>query len=221
MRGCRQYCLDADTGEELWSIAFANGGGKAIADGTLVAGNEYDEITYAFDKGQTATTVEAPMTAITAGDSVVIQGTVTDQSPAQTGTAAIADEYMSLWMEYLHMQKPRPTNATGVEVTIDAVDPNNNFIHIGTATSDASGLFHYGWKTPDVPGEYTIIATFAGSGSYGASYAETAIGVTEAPAATPTPTPLTLPPYETYTIGAAIAVIIAIAIAVILILRKK
>jgi hypothetical protein len=113
-----------------------------------------------------------------------------------------------------------PMNVKGVEVTLDAVDPNGNFVHIDTVTSDMSGMFKKMF-TPDVPGEYTIIATFAGSGSYGASYAETAIGVTEAPAATPTPTPLTLPPYETYTIGAAIAVIIAIAIAVILILRKK
>ena len=38
------------------------------------------------------------------------------------------------------MQKPIPANATGVEVTLDAVDPNGNFIHLGTATSDMSGL---------------------------------------------------------------------------------
>jgi hypothetical protein len=76
------------------------------------------------------------------------------------------------------------------------------------------------WE-PDIPGKYTLIATFMGSESYYASYAETAFGVTEAPPATPTPTPLVLPPYETYTIGAAVAVIIAIAIVGILILRKK
>jgi LPXTG-motif cell wall-anchored protein len=44
---------------------------------------------------------------------------------------------------------------------------------------------------PPTQGEYTIIATFSGSDSYGSSYAETAIGVTEAPspAVLPTSTP--------------------------------
>jgi hypothetical protein len=66
-----------------------------------------------------------------------------------------------------------------------------------------------------------IIATFAGSESYYASYAETYAVVTEAPAATPTPTPLTLPPTETYFAVSTIAIIIAIAIVGILLLRKK
>ena len=114
-----------------------------------------------------------------------------------------------------------PTNATGVEVTLDTIDPNGNFVHIGTVTSDTSGLFSYMWPTPNVPGKYTVIATFAGSESYYASYAETAMGISEAPAATSTPAPTVLPPYESYTIGAAVAVIIAVAIATILILRKR
>jgi hypothetical protein len=38
------------------------------------------------------------------------------------------------------------------------------------------------WEPP-VPGEYTIIATFAGSEAYAASYAETSMGVEEAPRA--------------------------------------
>ena len=83
-------------------------------------------------------------------------------------------------MEYLYEQQAMPTNAKGVEVTLDAIDPNNNFVHIGTATSDTSGLFSYVF-TPEIPGKYTIIATFAGSKSYYSSYAETAIGVSEAP----------------------------------------
>jgi outer membrane protein assembly factor BamB len=221
MRGCRLFSLNATTGEEIWHIAFGGGGAKSIADGKLIACNEYDLYTYCFDKGETATTVEAPMTAITAGDTVVIRGTVTDQSPAQAGTPAIAEASMREWMEYLHMQKPMPTNATGVTVTIDAVDPNNNFIHIGTATSDISGLYSYAWKTPNVPGKYTIITTFEGSESYYASYKESAMAVTEAPAATPTPTPLALPPTETYFAVSTIAIIIAIAIVGILLLRKK
>jgi outer membrane protein assembly factor BamB len=223
-RGTPLACVDIETGEELWSVPFYASHwatNPAIADGYLVYMNAYDNQIYCFGKGPSTTTVEAPMTAVTVGDSVVIQGTVTDQSAGAKGTPAIADESMSQWMEYLYMQQPMPTTATGVQVTIDAVDPNNNFVHIGTATSDTDGVFSYAWKTPDVPGKYTIIATFEGSESYYASYAQTAMVVTEAPAATPTPTPLTLPPYESYTIGAAIAIIIAIAIIGILILRKK
>ena len=237
-KGEKIYCLNATTGELIYSMlswAGQSGGPgdstSILADGYLVYYNYYDNQLYCVGKGPSATTVEAPMTAITAGDSVVIQGSVTDiatgakKSEQATrfpkGVPAVSDASMSAWMAYVYMQQPYPTSVTGVEVTIDAVDPNGNFIHIGTPTSDASGLFHYAWKTPDVPGEYTIIATFMGSESYYASYTETAMVVSEAPAATPTPTPLTLPPYETYTIGAAIAVIIAIAIVGILLLRKR
>jgi hypothetical protein len=162
----------------------------------------------------------------------VIQGTVTDISPGTEeyalrarfphGVSAVADENMTAWMEYVYMQYPLPADVVGVEVTLDAVDSNGNFVHLGTATSDTSGAFSYAWTTPDIPGKYTIIATFPGSKSYYASYAETAAVVTEAPAAPATPEPAApLPPYEMYTIGAAIAVIIAVAIATILILRKR
>jgi hypothetical protein len=223
--GAKLYCINATSGELLWSVydfPTTNSASAALADGYLVEPNAYDNQIYCFGKGPSATTVEAPLTAITAGDSVVIQGTVTDQSAGAKGTPAIADDSMSAWMEYLYMQQPMPTNATGVEVTIDAVDPNNNFIHIGTATSDTSGLYSHAWKTPNVPGKYTLIATFMGSESYYASYKETAMVVTEAPAPpAPTPTPLVLPPYETYMTVAVVVLLIAIAIAVILILRKK
>jgi hypothetical protein len=171
------------------------------------------------------------MTAITAGDSVVIQGRVIDISPGTeqpeqaarfpNGVPCVTDDNMGGWMEFVYMQKPCPVNVTGVEVTIDAVDPNNNFINIGTATTDGFGLLSYAWKTPDVPGKYTVIATFQGSESYYASYSETAMIVQEAPAASPTPTPLVLPPYENYTIAAVVILLIAIAIVGILLLRKK
>jgi hypothetical protein len=162
----------------------------------------------------------------------VIQGTVNDISPGTkedaltlrfpSGVAAVSDASMSDWMLYVYKQFARPSNATGVEVTLDAVDPNGNFVHIGTATSDSSGLFNYAWPTPDIPGKYLVIATFAGSKSYYASYAETAIVVSEAPPATPTPTPAApLPPYEMYTIGTGVAIIIAVAIVGLLLLRKR
>jgi hypothetical protein len=83
-----------------------------------------------------------------------------------------------------------------------------------------SGLFKKTF-TPEVPGEYTVIATFAGSASYYGSYAETAISVLEAPA--PTEAPAYPQPIDnTLTIvGVGIAMIIAVAIAAVLILRKK
>jgi hypothetical protein len=171
------------------------------------------------------------MTAITAGDTAVIQGTVTDQSAGakakvQTGefnvVPAVSDDSMNAWMQYIYQQQPIPKSAAGVTVTLDAIDPNNNFVHLGTATTDTSGTFGYAWTTPNVPGKYTIIATFEGSNSYYASYAEANAFVSEAPAPpAPTPTPLVLPPYETYMTVAVVVVLIAIAIAVILILRKK
>jgi outer membrane protein assembly factor BamB len=235
-RGAPFICLNATTGEEVWSLegGFRQsywGGLAIIGDSIIATVDTYDNRIYAIGKGPSATTVEAPMAAITQGSSVVIRGTVTDISAGTkqkeqaarfpNGVPAVSDASMSAWMKYMYMQFPRPANATGVEVTLDAVDPNGNWVHIGTATSDTSGTFSYQW-TPDVPGKYTVIATFAGSESYYASYAETAIGVDEAPAAPAAPEPAApLPPYETYTIGAAIAIIIAVAIATILILRKR
>jgi hypothetical protein len=123
-------------------------------------------------------------------------------------------------MEYLYEQQALPSDAKGVEVTLDAIDPNNNFVHIGTVTSDLSGTFGYAF-TPEVPGKYTIIATFAGSKSYNSAYAETYINVEDAPPA-PEPEPqVTLPPTETYIGAATIAIIAAIAIVGFLLYRKK
>jgi hypothetical protein len=122
-------------------------------------------------------------------------------------------------MEYLYMQQAMPKNATGVEVTLDTIDPNGNFVHIGTATSDMSGLFSHMF-TPEVPGKYTIIATFAGSASYFSSYAETAIGVDEAPPVSPPPE-YPQPIDNTMTIiGATIAIIIAVALVGVWIKKK-
>jgi hypothetical protein len=141
-------------------------------------------------------------------------GTVTDQSPSGRqninggldfmlkGTPAISDEDMQAWMEYMFMQREFPANAKGVQVHLTATDPNGNFQDIGTATSDTSGNFGLAW-TPPVPGVYKVTATFAGSKSYGGSFATTYFNVqpaaaTSPAAATPTPQPtLTAPPPTT------------------------
>jgi hypothetical protein len=235
-RGGPYICVNATSGEEIWRVngMFREtrwGGNGIIADSIIATMDTYDQRVYAIGKGPSATTVTAPGIGVTAGDSLVITGTVTDISPGTeeyaltarfpNGVPAVSDASMSDWMLYVYKQFSYPSNATGVEVTLDAIDPNGNFVHLGTATSDASGTFSFEWKTPDIPGKYTIIATFAGSKSYYASYAETAAVVTEA---APTPSPPQYPvPYD-YTmaiIGAAIAVIIAVAIATILLLRKR
>jgi hypothetical protein len=221
-RGWRLWALNATTGEYIWDIS-GGGAAGAIADGYLTYDNKYDGYMYVFGKGPSVTTVSAPQTAITQGQSIVLTGTVLDQSPAQPETPCVSAASMTQWMEYLHMQKPMPTNVTGVPVTLDVIDSNGNYRNIATVTTDASGTFSYMWK-PDIPGKYTLIATFAGSESYGSSWAQTAFGVTEAaPTASPYPV-VNLPPTEMYFAISTVAIIIAIAVVgalLALLLRRK
>jgi len=189
-RGARMYCVNGSNGALLWSISgWFEAGAPAGADGYMAAINGYDNQLYCFGKGNTQTTVDAPMTGVTLGNNVVIRGTVTDQSPGQTclgipaaGTPAIADESMSEWMEYLYMQQPCPEDAEGVEVVLTTFDPNGNTYEIGRTTSSDRGTFGCEVDLP-VTGLYKIIATFEGSESYYRSYAETYINVGEAPSA--------------------------------------
>jgi hypothetical protein len=229
----QNVCCQHDTGKEEWNIdgfyGEAHSGGHAIADGYLIAHNMYDNQVYIVGKGRSGTTISAPNTVQTLGTGVLLQGTVTDQSPGQTclgipaaGTPAISDASMTQWMSYLYMQKQKPSNATGVPVSLDTIDPNGNYVHIGDVTSDVNGMFKKTW-TPEIPGEYTIIATFAGSKSYFRSDAVTALSVTEAaPTATPIPA-VNLPPTEMYIAAATAAIIVAIAVvgALILIAVRK
>jgi hypothetical protein len=233
-KGEKLHVIDAETGEAVWNV-LGWMDYPTISDGYVVTYNGYDGQLYTFGKGQTATTVTAPNMGVPLGSSVMITGTVTDQSPGAPGTPAIADEYMSEWMEYLYMQQPLPAIETvpvpegemkGVMVKLETLDPNNNFYEIGTVTSDASGMYKLLWEPP-VPGEYTIIATFEGSESYYSSYAETAIGVTEATSPAkpiePEPTEPTEAPLITTELAIILAaVIIALALlAGFYIIRKR
>jgi hypothetical protein len=234
-RGPNLRCINASNGAELWKILYFGGSlfagnTAAIADGFLLALNFFDNQIYCFGKGPSATTVTVQDDVITEGSSVLIKGTVTDQAPGATemaqklgyvnGVPAISDEDQQAWMEYLYEQQSMPKNAKGVEVTLDTLDPNGNFIHIDTVTSDMSGGFKKLW-TPEVPGEYTVIATFAGTKSYYSSYAQTYVGVLQAPPGSPAPEPEPpLPPFDMYILAATVAIIIAIAIATIII-RKR
>jgi hypothetical protein len=86
------------------------------------------------------------------------------------------------------MQQPFPANATGVPVEIDVLDSNGNYRNIGIATSDLSGKFSFTW-TPDIQGDFTVIASFHGSIVLSCSEAFTASAPapTAAPIATATP----------------------------------
>ncbi len=239
-RGADLRCINATDGTEIWKIldwgaGMAAGTGVYIADGYLLNLNSYDQSLYCFGKGPSGTTISAPQTVPVLGSSILLTGTVTDQTKSGRlntnylldfslqGTPAISDESMQSWMEYMFEQQSKPTNATGVPVSIITIDPNGNYIHIADVTSDSSGQYAYKF-TPEIPGTYQITATFEGSKSYYGSSGQTYLSVGDsAPTASPYPE-ITLPPTETYILAAAIAIILAIAIgfiATILILRKR
>ncbi len=183
--GWRLHAIDAATGQAVWNISFI-GLAPIIADGRALSLNYFDNRIYCFALGPSATTVAASPKIVEQGSSVLIEGTVTDQSPGAKGTPAIADESMSAWMEYVYEQHEIPGTATGVSVILTAVDPNGNAQEIGKVVSDMTGSYSMMWK-PQLVGKYTIVATFAGSASYGSSYAQTSVGV-EAAKAAPAPT---------------------------------
>ena len=115
----------------------------------------------------------------------------------------------------------------GVPVSIDAIDPNGNPVHITTVTSEGySGTFAYTWA-PTIAGNYKVTATFAGDDSYGSSFATTyatVVAATTTTTPTPTASPLNLATTTdlmTYIVAGVIAIIIAIAIVGVLMLRKR
>jgi outer membrane protein assembly factor BamB len=237
-RGAPYICLNATTGEEIWRIdGLARqtfwGGHSIIGDSIIATQDSYSQCVYAIGKGPSATIVSAPDVGIELGKSVLVRGTVTDVSPGTkddalkmrfpNGVPAVSDESMSDWMLYVYKQFDRPADAVGVEVVVSVLDPNNNVYEIGTATSDEDGFFSVAF-TPEVPGKYTVIASFAGSGAYYGSHAKTAINVEEAPAATPEPTPMPASAADLYLVPGIAGIIVAIAVVgaiIVLMLRKR
>jgi len=224
-KGLRVSAVNATTGEELWTLLGSMGYPPRqwypVADGFIVYHNMYDGQLYSIGKGPSALTVEAPMTAATLGQSIVIRGTVTDIASGTTqneqaarfpnGVPCVSDESQAEWMEYVYMQKPKPTNTTGIPISIDVIDSNGNYRNIGITTSDDRGMFTYTWR-PDIEGSYKVIATFAGSESYYPSNAETSFAVDPIPAtATPQPTPQTSMA-DLYFLPMSIATILAVVV---------
>jgi hypothetical protein len=234
-RGAPFICLNATTGEVIWRAdgLFRQtewGGRSIIGDSIIATQDTYDQRIYAIGKGPSATTVTAGPEVSVHGSSVLVKGMVTDISPGTeeyaltarfpNGVPAVADENMSDWMLYVYKQFERPADAVGVEVVLSVLDPNNNYYEVGRTTSDSDGFFSCAF-TPEVPGEYTIIATFEGSKAYYGSHAKTAVNVEEAPQPTPAPTPTPAPMTDTYVLGTGIAILIAVVVGFALLLLRK
>ena len=225
-KGYRVRCIDIANGEEKWTIFGYSSGGissaMAVADGYLVHLNLYDFLIYCFGKGPSATTVTVQDDVVSWGDNILIKGMVTDISPGteqdvQTkrfpnGVPAIADEYMTEWMEYVYMQKPIPGDAQGVTVKLYAIDPNGNYQDIGEVASDLWGNYAIDWKPP-VEGKYTVIAEFSGTESYWRSSDSTYFMV--GPAATPS-VPIEQEATEAPLITTELAIITTVAVACII-----
>jgi len=231
--GAQQLAINTTTGELVWSIlSFTGRVPTACADGYLIQWNCFDSQIYSIGKGPTQTAVTASPKVSEQGNLVLVEGTVMDISAGTkdsdrtarfpNGVPAVSDISQSAWMEYVYMQQPKPTNATGVPVVVSVLDPNGNTYVVGTTTSDVSGHYKLTF-VPEVSGEYSVIATFGGTESYWGSSSETAIAVVDA-AATAAPQATVAPSAaDLYFIpaiaGLFIAIIVVIAL-VALVLRK-
>ncbi len=233
-RGAKQIAVNITDGSLVWEITgFDVTNAATIVDGYVTVLNAYDNQLYTYGKGPSKLTVDAPAVGVTSGTPVVIRGTITDiaagtKQEAQAanfpnGLPCVSDASMSRWMEYVYMQQPCPADVTGVPVTLNVVDSNGNYRTIGTTTSDAYGTYSLTW-TPDISGDYSVIAVFAGTESYWPSQAATSFYAAE-PAPAPTQQPATQQePIGMYIAGAVAAIIAAIAIgfvATIMLLRKR
>jgi len=224
-RGWKLYCIDAITGKGIWNMSGAISPGGA-ADGYLTTQSRYSGEQLFFGKGKTSTTVTAPMTAVPLGSSVLIQGTVLDQSPAQPDTPCVSADSMSTQMEYLHMQGYidglwHNITMTGVPVTVIAIDSSGQSSIVGSTTTNAYlGTYALNWTAPKED-KWTINAIFAGDDSYGSSQAGTGLLVGPAPAPIEFP-PTTEPVDNTSLLYATLAaVIVAIAIGLVALFRKR
>lgn len=237
-RGAAFVCIEIENGTEIFRadslFRQTDWGGRAIIGDSIMATlDTYDQRIYAVGKGPSAITVEAPLAAIDLGKSLVIQGRVTDISAGTkdysiaarfpNGVPAVSDESMSDWMLYVYKNFAKPAGTTGVEVTLSVIDSNNNYREIGRTTSDADGFFSYNWQ-PDIPGKYTVYASFDGSKAYWPSHATASFAV-DPVEATPAPTTTqTESMADLYFLPMSMGIIVAIVVIgliTILLLRKR
>jgi hypothetical protein len=236
-KGALARAVNATDGTELWTISAATGEfaaiSYAIADGYSVFFNSYDQQIYSLGKGPSSTAVEVGPKSSVLGSAVVLEGTVTDISAGTeqneqaarfpNGVPCASDASMKDWMGYVYQQQVKPSNFTGVEVTLSVIDANGNYRTIGTTKTDANGYYNYIWN-PDISGKYVVTATFAGTKSYWPSAQETTFNVQDTPG-TPTPQPTQAPSMaDQYFIPAIAGLFVFVAImsiVTILILRKR
>jgi hypothetical protein len=233
--GAQLYAVNMTNGSLVWKELDTSVTSTIIAYGKLVSLNAYDNQLYCFGKGPSDLTVQAPNVGITTASPITITGTITDASPGTNqllvksnfpnGLPCVSDASESQFMEAVYQQQTMPNNITGVPITISVIDSNNNYRVIGTTTSDYTGHFGLTW-TPDISGNYTLIANFQGSNSYYPSSSSTYFSASEPATVTSTPQAVQIGLATTndlmmfMTVG-VVAIIIAIAVAVLLILRKK
>ncbi|MBT0159007.1 PQQ-binding-like beta-propeller repeat protein [Candidatus Bathyarchaeota archaeon A05DMB-2] len=229
-------CFDEATGKINWKLPIGINP-RGIADGYFIGEDIDNGILYCIGKGPTSTAVTAPNVAVTTGSSIMIKGSVTDISPGTfesgirarfaNGVPAISDADMSMWMDYLYGQNAtllnNPPKPDGVEVSLSVLDSNGNYRSIGTTKTNSDGFFAFSWK-PDIDGQFTVYASFAGSESYWPSHAVTSFLVENAPQSSPTSTAIPTSNAELYIMSFGIAIIIAIAVVgalILLMLRKR
>jgi outer membrane protein assembly factor BamB len=235
-RGASQLAINCANGKLVWSIlAFDVTSAPAVSDGIMTTLNAYDNQIYAWGMGPSKTTVSAPSSGVTTSSTITLSGTVTDVSAGSqqkavvanfpNGLPCVSDASMTQFMEAVYEQQPMPTSVTGVPVTISVIDANGNNRVIGTTTTNANGFYSFNWK-PDISGNFTVTATFAGTHSYYGSSANAAFyanspSATAAPTASPAANYATSSDLALYMAVGVIAIVIAIAIVGVLILRRK
>jgi len=188
---CRTDVINCTDGTLVWGISlYSSTSPGAAADGYFVDWNSFDNKIYSFGRGPTQTTVDAPLTGVTQGSSVVIRGTVMDTAAGTdqeevierfpNGVPAVSEENMREWMEYVYMQQNCPSDAEGVDVFVKILDPNGDW-YSETVTTDTNGVFSVSWA-PAIVGDYHVTAMFQGSESYYTSYSTTTFTVDESTA---------------------------------------
>jgi len=236
-RGAQLEAVNVTNGKEVWGIDWL-GHTAVTASGYVVGLNYYDNEIYCIGQGPSQTEVSAPNTAVSVGTPFLIKGTVMDISPGASqlqqskdfpnGLPCVSDASEDAFMNAVYEDQAIPANTTGVPVQISAIDPNGNYILLGTATSDASGFYSLTVDTSKLtagPGTYKVIASFAGSGAYYGSSDETSFVVTAAPTVAPTAPPVTgIASTSTVEYGVIAIIIVVIVIGIILAimtLRKR
>jgi hypothetical protein len=233
--GAQLYAVNMTDGSMVWKTLDTSVTSTIIAYGRVVSLNAYDNQLYCFGKGPSKLTVEAPSVGVSTATPITITGSITDTSPGTestlvkskypAGLPCVSDESESLFMESVYQQQAMPYNITGVPITLSVVDSNGNFRDIGSTTSDITGHYGLTW-TPDISGNYTIIASFEGSNSYYPATSSTYFYASESATPQPTQQPLvtglaTTSDLVMYLAIVAIAIIIAIAVVGLLIIKKR